>query len=319
MRIRDGLEDERGQRGLGVGRTRDRVLAPRVHALDGARIGGRRELLEDQIEQRLDADPSGRRRRQDGNHGALEHRLPQGLQHLGLADGAFLEVLGEQVIIGLGGGLGELLAVRLGRLHRLTGDVRLLELAVDREQRLHRDQVDHAREAGLAADRHLEGGEAALQPLLEGFQRAEKIGPLAVEPVDDDDPRQRVLVGELPDLLGLDLRPRHRVDHHDGGADDAKPRASVGDEIAVPRRVDQVEAVALVVAEGHRGVQRDLALDLVGIEVGGRRAVVDPADAGRGAGREQDGFDEGCLADSAVADEADVADLGDVQRHACLP
>ena len=128
-----------------------------------------------------------------------------------------------------------------------------------------------------------------------------------------------VLVGELPDLLRLHLHARHRVDHHDGGARHAEPGAGVGDEVAVPGRVDQVEAMALVVAEGHRGVQRDLALDLVGIEVGGGGAVVDLAEARGRARGEENRLDERRLAHPAVTHERDVANLGDVLSHACPP
>jgi hypothetical protein len=75
----------------------------------------------------------------------------------------------------------------------------------------------------------------------------------------------------------------------------------------------------LPVAERDRGAQRDLALDLVRVEVGGGGAVVHLAEPVDGAGGEQDGFHQGCLADPAVAREAHVADLGDVRRHAYLP
>ena len=159
------------------------------------------------------------------------------------------------------------------------------------------------------------GHEPALQPLLQRLERAVEVGALAVEAVDDDRARQGVLVGELPDLLRLHLHARHRVHHHDRGARHAQPRARVGDEVAVPGRVDQVEAVALVVAEGDRGVQRDLALDLVGVEVGGGGAVVHLAEPGGGPACEQDRLDQGGLAHAAVAHERDVADLGDVHAY----
>ena len=161
------------------------------------------------------------------------------------------------------------------------------------------------------------GASRPLRRFWQRLERAVEVGALAVEAVDDDDARQPVLVGELPDLLRLHLHARHRVDHHDGGARHAEPGAGVGDEIAVPGRVDQVEAMALVVAEGHRGVQRDLALDLVGIEIGGGGAVVDLAEArGRARGQENR-LDERRLAHPAVTDDRDVANLGDVLSHAC--
>src|SRR5262249_26478057 len=45
------------------------------------------------------------------------------------------------------------------------------------------------------------------------------------------------------------------------------------------------------------------------------RAVVHLAQARHGAGGEQYGFDEGCLADATVTNDADVADLADFDRH----
>jgi hypothetical protein len=77
--------------------------------------------------------------------------------------------------------------------------------------------------------------------------------------------------------------------------------------------------MALVVTIGHRRGQRDLALDLVRIEIGGGRAIVDAAQAVDRAGGEEHAFDQRGLADPAVADDADVADLSDIERHVCLP
>ena len=319
VRVRDRLEHEGGQRRLRVGRARHGRLRLRVDRLHRALVGRRRELLEDQVEQRRHADAARGRGGEHGHERAGQHRLAQRLEHLRLADRAFLEVLGEEVVVGLGGRLRELLPVRLGRVHHLARDVGLLDLAVGGDEGLHGDQVDDAGEAGLAPDRHLEGGEASLEALLQRLEGADEVGALAVEAIDDDHARQPVLVGELPHLLRLHLHARHRVDHHDGGARHAEPRAGVGDEVAVSGGVDEVEAMALVVAEGHRGVQGNLALDLVGIEIGGGGAVVDLAEARGRAGGEEDRLDERRLAHAAVAHERDVANLGDVQSHACPP
>ena len=69
----------------------------------------------------------------------------------------------------------------------------------------HRDQVDDAGEPRLRANGDLKRREPALQALLERLERAEEVGALPVEAVDHDHAREAVLVGELPDLLGLDL------------------------------------------------------------------------------------------------------------------
>ena len=113
------------------------------------------------------------------------------------------------------------------------------------------------------------GDEPALEAAPQRLQRAEEVGALAVEPVDDDGARQVELGGELPDLLGLHLHAGHRVDDDHRRLDHPQAGPRVRDEVAVAGGVDQVDAVALPVAVGDRGVDRDLALDLVGIEVGG--------------------------------------------------
>src|SRR5262245_63223877 len=71
----------------------------------------------------------------------------------------------------------------------------------------------------------------------------------------------------------------------------------------------------LPVAVRHGGVDRDFSLDLIRIEIRRRAAVVDAAEPRDGAGGEQQRFDEGGLANAAVADDPEVADLSDLDRH----
>src|SRR2546428_343608 len=193
--------------------------------------------------------------------------------------------------------------------------LRFRRLAIGVEERLHLGEVDVALEPRLLADGEVQRHDAALETARERVQRAEEVGALAVEPVDDDGARQLVLVRELPDLLRLHLHAGDGVHDHDRGIDHAQAGARVGDEITVPRRVDEIDAVAFPVTVRHRGVDRYFALDLVGVEVGGRAAVVHLAEPRDGAGGEQQGFHEGGFADAAVADDTDVADLPDLDRH----
>jgi len=211
--------------------------------------------------------------------------------------------------------LDQFLPVFLRPVRQLSGDVALARLAAGEGDRLHLHEIDEALEGRLLADRQVKRDQPSLQPPGERLERAEEVGALAVEAVDDDDARQVVLRRELPDLLGLHLDAGDRVHDDDRRLHDPEPRARVGDEIAVPRGVHQVEVMALPVAIRHRGVDRDLSLDFVGVEVGGGRAVVHAAQAGQGAGGEQHGLDLRCLADAAVSNDADVADLRDLDRH----
>ncbi len=316
VRVRDRLEHHRAERRLGIGGAPGRGLGARLRPLHLRRVGGRREFLHDEVEQRRDPDAArGRAWPGSGTSSPDDDRPAQRGQHLRLADRAFLQVLREQVVVGLGGGLDQLLAVGLRGLDEIGRDLGLLDLAVGQHERPHRDQVHHSSEAVLGADRELQRHEPALQPLLQRLERAEEVGPLAIEPVHHDRARQREVVGELPDLLGLDLHARHRVHHHHRGARHPQARARVGHEVAVAGGVDEVEPVALVVGEADRGVQRDLALDLVGVEVGGRGPVVHTPEPGAGSACEQDRLDQGGLAHAAVANECDIANLGDVHAY----
>jgi hypothetical protein len=64
------------------------------------------------------------RRRQDRAPARLADGLAEAVQHLALADRALLEILGEQVVVGLGGGLEQLLAGDLARSTTSAGNLR---------------------------------------------------------------------------------------------------------------------------------------------------------------------------------------------------
>ena len=57
----------------------------------------------------------------------------------------------------------------------------------------------------------------------------------------------------------------------------------VAHEVGVPRDVEDVDLVAFVLEGGQRQRERDPPLDLLGVEVGGGRAVLDAAVAVDGA------------------------------------
>jgi hypothetical protein len=67
--------------------------------------------------------------------------------------------------------------------------------------------------------------------------------------------------------------------------------------------------VVLPLAEAGRGVDGDLALDLLGLVVGDGIALVDLGQAAGGPRVEQEGRRQGRLAGRALADQGDVSDL----------
>ena len=115
---------------------------------------------------------------------------------------------------------------------------------------------------------------------LQRLEGAEEVGALAVEHVDEDEPRQALLVGALPEPLGVDLDPHHGVDDDDRGVGDAQRGDRVGDEARLARGVDQVDLAAVVLEGGDGGADRHLPLLLVGLVVGDGGAVLDACRAG---------------------------------------
>ena len=320
VRIGEGLEDERGDGRLAIRLPRSGLLGLEVSAGDLGAVSRRGKLVDDEIEQRRAADAFGRRGAEHRDDLALADAGAQRLQHLGLFERALLQILVEQLVVRLGGGLHELLAILLHAVRELRGHRPFHRLAVSAvRDGLLRDEIHESLEAVLLAHGQVQRDETALQATRERFERAIEVGALTIEAIDDDRARQIVVVGELPDFLRLDLHARHRVDDDQRRLDDTQPGARVRDEVAVPRRVHEVDPVALPLAVREGRVDRDLALDLVGVEVGGRRPVVDLAETVDRARGEEHRLDERRLAHSPMADDADVPDLADLDRHSRPP
>ena len=158
-------------------------------------------------------------------------------------------------------------------------------------------------------------GPEALAELGQGPVEA---GTLAVQLVDEHEAGEPELGGQLPGGLGLGLdaldgahHEDHEVGHRAGGPD-------LAEEVGVARGVDDVE---LHVAHGARGQgqgDRQVALDLLGLEVAHGRAVLDLPLALGGAVGEEEGLGQRGLARAVVPDQGHVADPGRrVARHPC--
>ena len=91
----------------------------------------------------------------------------------------------------------------------------------------------------LGADRQLDRDAAVGELRPRGLEHAEEVGALAVEHVDEDDARELVLLGALPDAARVDLDAHHAAQHDDDALDDAQRRERVGLEAGVARRVDR--------------------------------------------------------------------------------
>ena len=256
------------------------------------KVGGRGEIVDDRIKEASHALVLERGTTQDGDESSVDRRLPDRTYHFVTPRRLTLEELLHQRIILLADPLDH---DGLGRACRLNQFVRNRFFADRRAHRcivvvdrLHVDQVDHARETSFGThrdhDRHGVGPKLSADFLDDPFE----VGPGAVHLVDERDPRDVVLLRLSPNGLGLRLHAADGTEEGNGPVEDAQAALHFGSEVHVPRRVDDVDPmVAPVGRRGSRG-DGDPALLLLDHPVHRRPAVVHLADPVALPGEEQD-------------------------------
>jgi hypothetical protein len=207
---------------------------------------------------------------------------PQSVDQLVLRESSLLEELLHQRVIALGHLLDQLLAPRLGialEVRRDVDDVELSGAVGVVLVRLHGDEIDHAAEVLLFADRQLDRHDVLAELLLQGLQRARERRAVAIHLVHDDEARQRVLLRELPHLLRRHFHAGHAADQHRRRIGDAQSRLRFHHEDAEAGRVEKVDLRVLPLHVGHGAGDGVLALDLIRIEVRRGRPVLHPPHA----------------------------------------
>ncbi len=317
--VGERLEDVGDEGPVLVGLDLD-LLAARAGRRHRAAHRRRGQVLDQRLEQAAGAEVARRHAAGDREEPPRRHALLQRADDLVVVDLLAVEVALHQLVGVLRHLVHQLLAVLLGPVAQLVGDLHLLGRArpgplVD--EGLAVDQVDHAADLLLGADRDLGGDDVRAEGRLQRVEHAEEIGPLAVEHVDEDEAGQPAGVGPAPEPLGVDLDPHHAVDDDHGRVGDPQGGDRVGDEARLPGRVDQVDLPPGVLEAGKRGVDRHPALLLVGLVIGDRRPVGDRAEAADRAGLEQHRLVQARLAAAPVPDQGDVANpVCGLVRHA---
>ncbi len=310
-RIVHDLEAEHGER-LVIERLADDLLAGvHVDALDALAIGGRRQIGDDGVEQRLHALVLEGRAAENRNERDVPDRLAdqplQGLEARLLA----VEKRGQHFVVEFDGGFNQLLAIFLGLVEQLGRDLFVVifgaEALVFPDDRLHAQQIDDALEIRLRTDRQLDAYRAAADLGLDLVDAAKEVGADLVHLVDEHDARNVVFVGLTPNGLGLRLYALVAVEHAYGAVEHAERALDFDGEVDVAGGVDDVEA--LVLPEGGRrgGRDGDAALLLLLHPIHGRSAVVHFADLMRFAGIIQDTLGRRRLAGVDMRHDAEVA------------
>ncbi len=130
------------------------------------------------------------------------------------------------------------------------------------------------RKSDFGADRQLDRDGVRAQAVDHRLHAALEVGADAVHLVDVGDPGDVVLVGLAPDRLGLRLDAGDGVEQRDRAVEDAQRTLHLDGEVDVAGRVDDVDPVAVPLAGGGRGGDRDPSLLLLLHPVHHGRALV---------------------------------------------
>ena len=121
-------------------------------------------------------------------------------------------------------------------------------------------EVEHAAKALAHADRPAHRRAVDAEHRLDLLEQRHRRAHLAVHLVHERDDRRRAQAAHFEQLDRLRLDALRRVDHHHRGIDRGQHAIRVLGEVLVPRRVEEVDRVALVVELHHGARHRDSAL-----------------------------------------------------------
>ena len=288
------------------------ALAGRDDAGHRRHLQRRGQQLDDRVEQRLHALVLERGAAEDRRHLGVEAGAVQRLRDPLVRDLLLGQVGLHQLVVVVGAGLDQLRAVFLGLLPEVVRHLDRLVLGaelVGPDQALHLDQVDHALEVVLAADRQLDRQRFGAEPVDHRLNRVEEVGAGAVHLVDVGDARHAVLVGLAPDRLRLGLDPGDGVEDRDRAVKDAQAALDLDREVDVAGRVDDVDPVLVPLAGGRGRGDRDPPFLLLLHPVHHRGALVDLADFVGATGVVEDALGRRRLAGVDVRHDPDVARL----------
>ncbi len=266
----------------------------------------------------MQPDALRRRTHEDRRQDAFLHALAQAGLELRVGHLLAVEVLDQDVVVGLGGGREELVAAHrdlVGELlgHRDLDLVRAIPLVG-----LAMDEVDVAIERLGRPDRDLERGDLVAERRPQGIERRGRVGVLAVRLVDEEACRRPALATQGDGLLEPGADARGGVHDEQGAVGSREPLDHVGDEVRVAGRVDERDPGAVVLERPDRQAERLAALLLLGLEVQVGAAVVHATEPRDRSGVEQQLLRERRLATAGVAGQDDASKVGQVDalhRH----
>ena len=167
---------------LSLGLANDVFAVVRVDALDRRHVERRRQIVDDRVEQRLHALVLEGGAAQHREEGAGDHGLADQLLERRLVGHFAFEVGGDRVIVEFDGRLDHLVAVFLGLIEHVGGNVDVVVLGAEGfivpDHAFHANQIDDALEILLGADRQLDGDGLGAKPVLMSSRHLKKSAPI---------------------------------------------------------------------------------------------------------------------------------------------
>ena len=324
IRVGHDLECQRGERSLVGRRTLVLFLGVRVDALDRGDIGRRGHIVYDCVQQQLDALVAVSSTTQDRDDLYIADALAQRSLDLIHGDLLALEVLHHEVLVQLSDRLDQLVVILLRLIHHVSRDVLIADVlaqVIVVDLSAHLDQVDHAAERVFRADRQLDRNCITLEAILHHVDNIEEVCAHDVHLVDERHTRDMILVGLVPNGLGLGLNAALCAEYRDRTIEYAQGTLYLNGEVNVARGVDDVDAVILPVAGGRSGGDGDTTLLLLLHPVHGRGTVMGIADLIVYAGVIQDTLGRSGFTGIDVSHDADISRSFKriLSRHICSP
>ena len=286
------------------------MLGARVDSVDRRHVEGARQVVDDGVEQRLDALVLERGAAEHGHDREVERRgADRAPEHVRRHRDLVPEVRLHKLVVVVGDRVDQLVVVLgrlLGELGRNVHGVHLRPEGVGPDVGAHLDEVDDAAEVLLLTDRELNGDGARAEPVDHRLDGREEVRADAVHLVHERDARDVVAVGLAPDGLGLRLDPRNGVEHRDRAVKDAQRALDLDCKVHVPGRIDDVHPNVAPERRCRGRGDGDPTLLLLDHPVHDGGALVDLAHLVRAARVVEDPLGRGRLARVDVRHDPDV-------------
>src|SRR5574341_285151 len=263
---------------LAVGGSANYFFSLGANAFDRRDVQGRRKVVHNRIEKKLNALVLECRPANDRENAHGDRTFTDRGHDLGLRRRLSVQEFLHHGVVGIGNLLDHLLPVLFCLGQEICRDVFnhvfCAEGLVVEQNGLHLDQVNAAAELVLCADWDLDRHRVRAEPVYHRLDAHVEVSADAVHLVHERDARDLVFVSLAPDGLGLGLYAAHRVKGRNSAVEHAQRTLNLDGKVHMAGSVDDIDAFVPPEARRRRRGDGDAALLLLHHPVHDRGAVM---------------------------------------------